>query len=162
MMNQEIVPENLYAVILAGGSGTRLWPLSRMLQPKQLLHLPGCQEGRSLLQETVARVADHIPLERLVVVTHYEQESRDPPPPGTARPGAVQIDHLPGGTGGAQYLAGHCLGRARPGGQRSPGPDGGPARRPAHRPTPVSLASPGSRPAPGPAGLLGHLRHYPQ
>lgn len=44
-MNQEIVLENLYAVILAGGSGTRLWPLSRMLQPKQLLHLPGCQEG---------------------------------------------------------------------------------------------------------------------
>ena len=74
MMNQEIVPENLFAVILAGGSGTRLWPLSRMLQPKQLLHLPGCQEGRSLLQETVARVANHIPLERLVVVTHFEQD----------------------------------------------------------------------------------------
>ena len=69
-----LAPSHLYAVILAGGSGYRLWPLSRMLQPKQLLHLPGCQEGRSLLQETVARVATHIPPERLAVVTHYEQE----------------------------------------------------------------------------------------
>jgi mannose-1-phosphate guanylyltransferase/mannose-6-phosphate isomerase len=65
---------HLYAVILAGGSGTRLWPLSRMLQPKQLLNLPGCQSGRSLLQETVARVTAFIPPERLVVVTNYEQE----------------------------------------------------------------------------------------
>jgi len=64
----------LYAVILAGGSGTRLWPLSRMLQPKQLLHLPGCQNGRSLVQETVARIVPYIPAERLVVVTHREQE----------------------------------------------------------------------------------------
>jgi mannose-1-phosphate guanylyltransferase / mannose-6-phosphate isomerase len=65
---------HLYAVILAGGSGTRLWPLSRMLQPKQLLNLPGCQNGRSLLQETFARVTATIPPERLVVVTHHEQE----------------------------------------------------------------------------------------
>jgi mannose-1-phosphate guanylyltransferase/mannose-6-phosphate isomerase len=65
---------HLYAVILAGGSGTRLWPLSRMLQPKQLLHLPGCQDGRSLLQETVARVLAVISPERLLVVTHHEQE----------------------------------------------------------------------------------------
>ncbi len=40
-------------VILCGGSGTRLWPLSRALQPKQLLALAG---SRSLLQETYARV----------------------------------------------------------------------------------------------------------
>jgi mannose-1-phosphate guanylyltransferase/mannose-6-phosphate isomerase len=65
---------HLYAVILAGGSGTRLWPLSRMLQPKQLLNLPGCQSGHSLLQETVARVTAFIPPERVVVVTNYEQE----------------------------------------------------------------------------------------
>ena len=65
---------HLYAVILAGGSGTRLWPLSRMLQPKQLLHLPGCQNGRSLLQETVARVTAYVPPERIVMVTNYEQE----------------------------------------------------------------------------------------
>jgi mannose-1-phosphate guanylyltransferase / mannose-6-phosphate isomerase len=64
----------LYAVVLAGGSGSRLWPLSRMLQPKQLLHLPGCQKDRSLVQETVVRVAAHIPPDRIMVVTHCEQE----------------------------------------------------------------------------------------
>ncbi|HEY0783304.1 MAG TPA: sugar phosphate nucleotidyltransferase [Thermoanaerobaculia bacterium] len=42
------------ALILAGGSGTRFWPLSRQLRPKQLLALEG---ERSLLQDTVARLA---------------------------------------------------------------------------------------------------------
>ncbi len=41
-------------VILAGGSGSRLWPLSREIYPKQLLHLTG---SRSLLQATLERVA---------------------------------------------------------------------------------------------------------
>lgn len=43
----------LYPVILAGGSGTRLWPLSRELYPKQFLTLLGSQ---SLLQQTVSRL----------------------------------------------------------------------------------------------------------
>ncbi|MEO7386096.1 MAG: mannose-1-phosphate guanylyltransferase/mannose-6-phosphate isomerase [Gammaproteobacteria bacterium] len=45
---------NLVPVILCGGSGTRLWPLSRALYPKQLLALTG---SRSLLQDTVGRLA---------------------------------------------------------------------------------------------------------
>ena len=45
----------LYPVILSGGSGTRLWPMSRTLYPKQLLRLIG---EDSLLQQTVRRVAD--------------------------------------------------------------------------------------------------------
>jgi mannose-1-phosphate guanylyltransferase/mannose-6-phosphate isomerase len=45
----------LYPVILSGGSGTRLWPMSRTLYPKQLLRLLG---EHSLLQQTVRRVAD--------------------------------------------------------------------------------------------------------
>src|SRR5207247_492981 len=43
-----------YAVVMAGGAGTRFWPRSRVHTPKQLLALRG---GRSLLQETVARVS---------------------------------------------------------------------------------------------------------
>lgn len=56
----------LYAVIPAGGSGTRLWPLSRTASPKFLHDLSG--RGSSLLQDTVARLQ---PLcgDRLVVVT---------------------------------------------------------------------------------------------
>src|SRR5271166_1155320 len=44
----------IYPVILSGGSGTRLWPMSRTLYPKQLLSLLGRD---SLLQQTVLRVA---------------------------------------------------------------------------------------------------------
>jgi len=43
----------LVPVILSGGSGTRLWPLSRELLPKQLLALTG---ERTMLQETAARL----------------------------------------------------------------------------------------------------------
>ena len=46
LMSQTIV------VVLSGGSGTRLWPLSRELRPKQLLPLVG---ARTLLQDTVLR-----------------------------------------------------------------------------------------------------------
>lgn len=45
----------LYPVILSGGSGTRLWPVSRALFPKQLLALTG---PRTMLQETALRVRD--------------------------------------------------------------------------------------------------------
>ena len=51
---------HLYAVILAGGSGTRFWPLSRELYPKQLLKVLG---RRTLIQETVHRVRSIIPVE---------------------------------------------------------------------------------------------------
>src|SRR5881227_480255 len=54
------------AVILAGGSGTRLWPLSTSTFPKQFLPLPS---GKSMIQETLARVAPLISPERAWVVT---------------------------------------------------------------------------------------------
>ena len=47
----------MQALVLAGGSGTRFWPLSRRLRPKQLLALDG---GRSLLQATIDRLAPTI------------------------------------------------------------------------------------------------------
>lgn len=58
--------EHLHAVILAGGSGTRLWPLSTPTFPKQFLPLPG---GKSMIQETLARVAPLISPEYAWVVT---------------------------------------------------------------------------------------------
>ena len=54
------------AVILAGGSGTRLWPLSRSQMPKQFLPLVG--EG-SLFQETVERVRPLVDDDVCVVTT---------------------------------------------------------------------------------------------
>lgn len=57
---------HLYAVILAGGSGTRFWPLSREHYPKQLLTVLG---RHTLIQETVRRVRPIVPRERTFVVT---------------------------------------------------------------------------------------------
>ena len=61
-----------YAVIMAGGGGTRLWPVSRKERPKQLLPLIG-QE--TLFQSTVKRLENLFPPERILVVTVDEQAS---------------------------------------------------------------------------------------
>ena len=58
--------EHVYAVIMAGGSGTRFWPLSRRKRPKQLLELYG---RGTLLEQTVARIKDIIPPERTYIFT---------------------------------------------------------------------------------------------
>lgn len=62
--------EHHYAVIMAGGGGTRLWPVSRKERPKQLLPLLG-QE--TLFQSTVERLKNLFPPERIFVVTVEEQ-----------------------------------------------------------------------------------------
>jgi mannose-1-phosphate guanylyltransferase len=59
----------MYVVILAGGSGTRFWPLSRKKNPKQLMSIFG---GRSMLQRTVERVIPMKP-KRLLVITNELQ-----------------------------------------------------------------------------------------
>ena len=58
-----------YAVIMAGGSGTRLWPLSRQNRPKQALTLLGNQ---SMFQHAVERIRPVFPVERIFVVTRNE------------------------------------------------------------------------------------------
>jgi mannose-1-phosphate guanylyltransferase len=58
-----------YAVIMAGGSGTRLWPLSRQGHPKQALKLIG---ERTMFQHAVDRLFPLFPAERIFVVTGAE------------------------------------------------------------------------------------------
>ena len=57
------------AVILAGGSGTRLWPVSRYGLPKQFIKLNG---GKSLLCQTVERLAAVVPLHDIYVITNED------------------------------------------------------------------------------------------
>ena len=59
-----------YVLILAGGSGTRFWPLSRASRPKQLLDLFG--KG-SMLVQAVRRAAGLVPSERIFILTNAEQ-----------------------------------------------------------------------------------------
>lgn len=65
-----------YAVIMAGGVGSRFWPSSRKNKPKQFLNLIG---ERSMIQETVDRIAPLIPLDRILIVTndHYVELVRE-------------------------------------------------------------------------------------
>lgn len=62
--------DHKYAVIMAGGGGTRLWPISRKEKPKQLLSLVG-QE--SLFQGTVKRLQSIFPPENIFIVTVEDQ-----------------------------------------------------------------------------------------
>ncbi len=64
MMNK-----SFYAVIMAGGGGTRLWPLSRSARPKQMLKLGS---ERTLFQQAVDRLYGLVPPERILVVTGFE------------------------------------------------------------------------------------------
>lgn len=57
----------MYSVILCGGSGTRLWPLSRKNYPKQFLNL---YSKKSLLQETFLRMTQIMPAKNIIVVSN--------------------------------------------------------------------------------------------
>jgi mannose-1-phosphate guanylyltransferase len=72
----------MFAIVMAGGSGTRLWPLSRRETPKQLLPLTG---DTSLLQQTVARLAGLLKPQDIYVITSQAH----------VRPTQRQLPHLP-------------------------------------------------------------------
>lgn len=59
--------DNNYCIIMAGGVGSRFWPLSRQGRPKQFLDILGT--GRTLIQQTYDRLASFISVENFLVVT---------------------------------------------------------------------------------------------
>jgi len=64
---------DVHAVILAGGSGTRFWPLSRETHPKQMLQIVG---EDSLLKETIKRIHGFVPAKNIWIVT-TEDKAQD-------------------------------------------------------------------------------------
>lgn len=99
-----------WGVLLAGGSGTRFWPLSSPSHPKQLIPLAG---PRSPAQESIDRIAGLIPPERILVVTGpaLARSLREhlPIPPGN-----FLIEPRPAGTGPALAWATHEARRRDP------------------------------------------------
>lgn len=103
--------EHTYAVIMAGGGGTRLWPVSRKGKPKQLLPLLGKE---TLFQSTVARLEALFPPERILVVTVAEQarEMREQVPAIPAE--NYLIEPSPRGTASVVALAASVLNKRDP------------------------------------------------
>jgi len=64
--DNQINPSTLFAIILAGGSGTRFWPLSRETCPKQMLQIVG---EDTLLRQTIKRIKGFVPSRNIWVVT---------------------------------------------------------------------------------------------
>ncbi len=62
----------MHGIILAGGSGSRLWPLSRELYPKQLLSL---NSEKSLLQSSFERLSNFIPVQNIISITNTKHTS---------------------------------------------------------------------------------------
>lgn len=100
-----------YVVILAGGSGTRLWPLSRSQQPKQLLAL---QSDRSLLQSTFDRVAPLVSPARVLIMTErsHSDALREQLPEVPAE--NIFVEPARRGTAGALALAAAAIHRRDP------------------------------------------------
>ena len=64
------IDDHIYAVIMAGGSGTRFWPRSRIDRPKQLLNITG---DEILLIKTIELIKPIIPISRIKIVTTLSQ-----------------------------------------------------------------------------------------
>ena len=60
--------DNNYAVIMAGGIGSRFWPMSTVDSPKQFLDVLGV--GKTLIQHTFNRLKKVCPVENILVVTN--------------------------------------------------------------------------------------------
>ena len=63
---------NLFAVIMAGGVGSRFWPRSKKKNPKQLLKIFG---ENTMIQDTVERIKGICPIENILIVTNEKQKN---------------------------------------------------------------------------------------
>ena len=64
---------NNFAVIMAGGIGSRFWPMSRSAFPKQFLDI--LNTGETLIQQTVRRLSEVCPRENILIITNTNYKS---------------------------------------------------------------------------------------
>ncbi|HEY5955709.1 MAG TPA: mannose-1-phosphate guanylyltransferase, partial [Polyangiaceae bacterium] len=108
------VPMNAtYAVILAGGSGTRFWPASRVARPKQLLALGG-DTDKSLIATTLERLLPVVPRDNVYIATgeHLVQATRAELP--DLAPRAFLAEPTPRNTAACIGWATHVIARRDP------------------------------------------------
>lgn len=103
--------DHFYAVIMAGGGGTRLWPLSRQARPKQLLRII---EERSLFQTSVQRLEGVFPPERIFVVTVEGQAAELQGQSPVIPKSNYLLEPMPRGTASVVGLAAAALQRRDP------------------------------------------------
>jgi mannose-1-phosphate guanylyltransferase len=103
--------DHLFAVIMAGGIGSRLWPRSRGATPKQFLDLLGT---RTMLQETVDRIEPLIPPERVLIVTGQEYMATVLEQVPALPPENVVVEPAPRGTAPCIGLAAVAMQRRDP------------------------------------------------
>ncbi len=103
--------DHYYAVIMAGGGGTRLWPLSRNSRPKQMLRLG---TDRTLFQIAIDRLQGLFPPERILVVTVVEQATELQRQAPQIPVENYLIEPLPRGTASVVGLAAVALGQRDP------------------------------------------------
>lgn len=103
--------EHYYAVIMAGGEGSRLWPLSRQARPKQMVQLGS---ERTLFQMAIDRLSAVFPPERIFIVTVAKQaedlQSQCPEIPARN----FMIEPMPRGTASVVGMAATMLNRVDP------------------------------------------------
>ncbi len=103
--------KHTYAVIMAGGSGTRLWPVSRKKHPKHLLPLLG---ERTLFQNTVDRLTDLVAPDHILVVTAADQAEELRAQAPQVPPENFVVEPQPRGTASVIGLAATILKRRDP------------------------------------------------
>jgi mannose-1-phosphate guanylyltransferase len=103
--------DHTYAVVMAGGGGTRLWPVSRRKHPKQIISLV---EDNSLFQGTVERLEGLFPPERIMVVTVEEQYEMLRQQASHLPPENFLLEPMPRGTASVVGLAATVLRKRDP------------------------------------------------
>ena len=98
--------DHYYAIVMAGGGGTRLWPLSRQARPKQMLPLI---DENSLFQSAVMRLEDLFPMDHVLVVTVQTQADQLQEQCPGIPPENYLIEPMPRGTASVVGLAAIAL-----------------------------------------------------